>query len=220
MEEELTNQHVLVYTDSYNTQLISTYGSPKPWLNAIAVRIFKFCVRCGIFLEVRWVPREENVHADTLSKFHSPGDWSIRQEVFDHINNMWGPHEVDRMAAAGNALLPRFNSRWRCRSTEAVDCFTQDWAGVNNWVCPPFSLVEQVLRHIRMCEAEATIIVPCWEHAAWWPLIRQGASWAPCVVGSWYLPSEGDVFVPAHGEAMMGNQQHNFDVVALRVSFV
>lgn len=219
MEQKLMGHHALVYTDSYNTQLIFSHGSPKPWLNDIAVRIFKFCVRCGIFLMVRWIPREENVHADMLSKVHSPDDWRVSKHIFEHLDREWGPHDIDRMAASGNALLPRFNSLRMCRDTEAVDCFTQNWSGANNWVCPPFHLIEQVLRHIRMCEAEATLIVPCWTSAAWWPLVRHGATWAPCVEGSWYLPRVAAAFVPDHGEAMMGNQQHSFDVVALRVSF-
>jgi hypothetical protein len=38
------------------------------------------------------------------------------------MNSLWGPHSIDRFATHGNSQLPRYNSRWRDPTSEAVDC--------------------------------------------------------------------------------------------------
>ena len=42
------------------------------------------------------------------------------------------PHAMDRFANHENTQLPRFNSRFWCPGTEAVDAFSVSWAGENN----------------------------------------------------------------------------------------
>jgi hypothetical protein len=216
---ELRGQQVLVYTDNQGVAAITKHGSPVPRLNEIAARIFMFCAEHSTFLRVKWVPRKENVHADELSKYRSPGDWSLCREWFLALDQRWGPHDVDRMANATNAQCAVFNSKWRCQGSAAVDCYTQNWEGHNNWVCPEFSLVEAVLWHMRECCADATIIVPVWENEPWWGLISTNGRWAPVVRDAVWLPREQQLFVAEHGGAMLGAQLHHFDVVALRVSF-
>ncbi len=217
--EELRGQQVLIYTDNQGASSITKHGSPVKKLNEIAARIFLFCARYSAFLRVSWVPREENIRADELSKYRSPGDWSICREWFFALDQRWGPHDVDRMANATNAQCAVFNSKWRCQGSSAVNCFTQQWAGHNNWVCPEFSLVEAVLQHMRECRAEGTIIVPVWDTEPWWGLLRAGSDWTSVVKDVVWLPRGKQWFVAEHEEAMLGAQQHYFDVVALRVSF-
>ena len=72
------------------------------------------------------------------------------------------------MANMSNTHVPVFNSKWSDRLTVAVNCFTQDWRGENNWVCPGFHLVEAVLEHLRECKATATVVVPVWRTKPWY----------------------------------------------------
>ena len=53
---------------------------------------------------------------------------------------------MDRFASHTNHLCPRFNSAFYCPGTEAVDAFSQDWGGENNWVNPPFGLEDEARR--------------------------------------------------------------------------
>lgn len=215
----LRNRAVRVFTDSFTTTRVCIKGSPKKCINEVAERIFLFCTARSVRLQVQWVPREENVLADELSKVASPGDWSLARKWFQLLDQRWGPHDVDRMANRSNSQLPVFNSRWRDRDTAGVDCFAQDWAQVNNWVCPEFSMVERVLTHLRRCKATATVVVPIWETAPWWGTICRSGGWTPVVLDWFQFPRTTSVFVPEHAEAMLGCTMHNFDVVALRVSF-
>ena len=213
----LRQEQVLIWTDSDNAQVIIAKGSPKPHLNQLAKDIFLLCAKHSIFLRVKWVPREQNVKADTMSKQLTSGCWGLMRSWFQQLQRLWGPHEVDRMAASWNAKLPRFNSKFRCRGAEAVDCFTQDWGGVNNYVCPDFHLLTQVLRHIRKCRAEATVVVPFWPTAPFWPLLWGGSDWLEWVQGVFWFPAEVGVFHAEHSGAMLGLGVPSFRVLALRL---
>ena len=57
--------------------------------------------------------------------------------------------ELDRFATHYNFQLERFNYRYACPGSEAVDSFTVDWVGENNWWCPPPCLVARVIGHAR-----------------------------------------------------------------------
>ena len=48
-------------------------------------------------------------------------DWLLDMGTFRFLDCLWGPHTVDRFADNYNAHLTRFNSRYACPGTEAVD---------------------------------------------------------------------------------------------------
>ena len=70
-----------------------------------------------------------------------------------------------------NAKLSRFNSYFWNPGSEAVDAFWQNWCNDNNWLVPPVRLVNRVIRHVLYCKAKATLIVPYWASAPFWPLL-------------------------------------------------
>ena len=78
------------------------------------------------------------------------------------LDAYWGPHTVDRFTDNYNVHLGRFNSRFWCPGTEAVDAFTVNWENENNWWCPPIYLILRVLRHAKVCNSVGTLIVPFW----------------------------------------------------------
>ena len=65
---------VVVQVDAQNILGIINRGSGKLAINKLARDIFWFGLVNGITLSVEWVPREENVFADELSKLLIPGD--------------------------------------------------------------------------------------------------------------------------------------------------
>lgn len=60
---------------------------------------------------------------------------------------------------------------WRFNFCPAVSCFTQDWKGCVNYLCPPFDLVHRALVHAKECGEIIVIIVPIWVAAPWWPMV-------------------------------------------------
>ena len=65
-------------------------------LQDIALNIFLFTSQRQIHLNVSWLPRDQNSQADFLSKIVDFDDYSLHDEVFFHLDNLWGPHSVDR----------------------------------------------------------------------------------------------------------------------------
>lgn len=71
----------------------------KPDLHELALSIFRLALRYTIDLQVDWVPRSLNVHADSISRFIDCDDWSVSIYFFNHVDGIWGPHSVDRFAS-------------------------------------------------------------------------------------------------------------------------
>ena len=120
-----------------------------------------------------------------------------------------------------NSQLPRFNSRCWNPGSEAVDAFTVNWAGENNWWCPPISLVPRVIRHAQVCGARGTLVVPCWPSVPFWPLLCPAEGQLVAFVkASLELPSVESLILPGlSGCALFNSLVPNTKVLALRCEF-
>ena len=94
--------------------------------------------------------------------------------MFNSLNRQWGPHTVDRFATDYNAKCFRFNSKWGCPGSEAIDAFKQNWSIDVNWWVPPTRLAARVIDKIVIEQANGTLIVPMWKSAPFWPKICYG----------------------------------------------
>ncbi|XP_072043483.1 uncharacterized protein, partial [Amphiura filiformis] len=162
---------VKLHTDNQGVVAISAKGSMNLELQNIAVDIFNVCKRFSISLEVQWIPRTENQEADYLSRLIDFDDWGVSRPFFDFMNSLWGPYSVDRFADPINAKMGKFNSKFWCPGTAQVDAFSLDWSSDNNWLVPPISAIPAVLRHIKVCKAQGTLVVPMWPSSPFWPLL-------------------------------------------------
>ena len=134
------------------------------------------------------------------------------------------------MACSYNTHLPRFNSKFWCPGTEAVDCFTQDWGKeCNSFVCPPPHLISAVLYHMESCKAKGTLVVPEWKSAPFWPLLcsfDRLLLFQDFVKDFCCLPKSRDMFIPGRGSSFVYSNQRSvfssmprFNVLALRLDF-
>ena len=219
--QKVKNFRVRWFTDNQNVARIILYGSRKPILQEEALAIFVTCVNHHIRLEPEWIPREANEFADYLSKLVDYDDWMLNPTVFKELDSRWGPHTIDRFADVHNHQLARFNSRYWYPGTEAVDTFTCNWGGENNWWCPPVHLVPRLLKHAEVTKAEGTLVVPQWVSAPFWPLLfpdgKKAATFIKQVVE---LPRQKDLFLPGQTGLNIFNGTPNTTVLALRLSFV
>ena len=74
----------------------------------------------------------------------------------------FGPFTIDRFADDRNAKLEKFNSRYYRPGTSQVNAFTANWHHENNWLCPPIRLIGSTIRHLKVCKARCTLLVPMW----------------------------------------------------------
>ena len=108
-------------------------GSRTLVLQNKALSIFNTLVAYQVRIVPEWVPREVDQQADFISHIIVHDDWSVHPAIFQRLDVMWGPHMVDRFASFFNTQLPRFNSQFWNPESEAVNAFTCDWHGENNW---------------------------------------------------------------------------------------
>ena len=143
--------------------IIVNGGSRVEQLLSPALEIFSSCATNSTSLEMKWIPRDLNTVADCLSRIIDFDDYALNYDIFRMLDVRWGPHSGDRFTCNYNTKLAHFNSRFYQPGTEAVDIFTQDWKYENNWLVLPVSLIVRVMNHLKLCEAEGSIVVPVWK---------------------------------------------------------
>ena len=81
-------------------------------------------------MEVDWIPGSLTEKADYLSKIVDFDDWEIWEiipEIFQLLDNQWGPHTLDCFAMFYNHKVPRFFSRFWNPGSSGMDAFFQVW---------------------------------------------------------------------------------------------
>ena len=214
----LRNQKVKWSSDNANVPRIIRRGSVKPHLQELALGIFNLCRNFNIIIIPEWLPRCENKVADKISRFLDFDDWSIDDFSFNIIDNLWGPHTVDRFASPHNNKLTVFNARFWCRGVSGVDAFCQDWHADNNYLCPPVSLIVEAIKRMQSCAAIGTLIVPKWTTAYFWPFICPDGSHLNTHVHDWRL-MRISFSPPSLGTSTVFCKHPNFLCLALRLDF-
>ena len=83
---------------------------------------------------------------------------------------------MERFATANNTHLPRFNPEFHSPGSEGVNAMTRHWAGENNFVNPPWGMLDKVAQKLRLEGAAATVVAPFWLSATWWKELQDLAS--------------------------------------------
>ena len=97
----------------------------------------------------------------------------LKQAVFQQINSVLGPLEMDRFASRLTKQLPRFYS-WRPDpEAEATDAFMQDWAACRGFANPPWCLIHRCLTKLKKQVARIVLITPLWKTQPWYPLVLE-----------------------------------------------
>ncbi len=182
------------FSDNLGGTSIVRKGSMIKGLNSLAESIAGVCDRYDIQLELKWIRRNHNKIADKLSRWVDWDDWGINQTLFESIEKHWGPFSVDRFATDKNSKLRRFNSRFCCPGSEAIDAFAQNWAGEENWLVPPPGLVSETVRHLLETKATGVLVAPAWRSAKFWPFLFPQGNWA-WFLKDFYLVHQGGKFL-------------------------
>lgn len=67
-------------------------------------------------------------------------EWMLRDDVFQQIQLIFGPLEVDMFASKHNRRLPQYVSYAPDAQAIAVNAFSLTWTDFNSYLYPPFSL--------------------------------------------------------------------------------
>ena len=172
----LRNENILWHSDNSNVGRIIEVGSTKPDLQEIALQIYEICIANNNRIFSVWIPREENTLADYYARPSDTDNFGIDYKTFYYIQRSFGMCNIDRFADDKNTKLKRFNSKYFCPNTEAVNAFTCNWEGDFNWLCPPINLIGDTIKHAALCKAKGILMVPLWESSYFYPIIWNGMS--------------------------------------------
>ena len=170
----IRNKSVQILTDNFSAlTYINCGGGPSAQLTKLAKAIFFRTVQLNASLTASFLAGRRNNHADWLSRQNPAYEWELDTQMIKIIDDMWGPHQVDRFASSVNHQLPVFNSRFWEPGTAGVDALAQGWTEWNNFVNPPFRMLDAVIEKIHRSKAEATVIAPFWPNQMWFQRMRQ-----------------------------------------------
>ena len=111
---------VKIFTDNVNAVVIAKKGSMSFRLHDLAIRIFSFCVRNNVSLEIEWIPRSLNGFADCMSRIVDYDNWRLSTQFFDYISLIFGPFSVDCFASSDNNKCAKFFSKFWCPGSSDV----------------------------------------------------------------------------------------------------
>ena len=208
-------------TDNQAVPSIVTKGSKKKHLQDLAVSVYFLCKKENIHLHLSWIPRDENTVADEMSRYVDYDDWRTTVAFFNHLNTRWGCFTIDRFANQSNAKIPRYNALFWNPACEAVDAFTQDWKDEINWLVPPVILVPAVLCHARACRASGTLVVPYWESAPYWPMLRKktGAFRKFVIDYEVFIDTSNVLELGDYRRSLLGSSRFTSPIIAFNIRF-
>ena len=165
----LNNNSLFWHTDNFTASKIVESGSSKEK----TIKIFDICEVKNLNLEITWISRENSKDADIISKLIDYDDQIVKNSTFKFLTNNWGTMNIDRFGSYKNSKCSRFNSKYLCPSTEAVNAFSQDWSNEANWLVPPIYLLPESLTHFALSTSGTTriLMLPCWPSATFRPLL-------------------------------------------------
>ncbi len=215
------NRYILWHTDNWAATSIVTKGSNKEALQQMAESIFHLCAKHSIKLLVRWVSRDMIPYTDRISKTLDHDDWCSTVELFNLVDEKWGPHTVDRFADSSNTKLPRFNSKFHCPNTEQVDALAIGWGSENNYLVPPVSLIPKVLQHMNSFAGFGTLITPYWPSAPFFPLLKQDKKKFHVFVKDLiFIPETKNLIKQGNNRKVhIGSEHFKSGILVLRIDF-
>src|ERR1051325_9985310 len=213
--KQVSSQPVLIKTD--NTTCVAYInhqgGTMSANLSRIAEDLWKLCLKRSITLLAEHIPGVKNVIADQASRMKTTkNEWMLRPVIFQQINKLWGPFQVDLFANRSNTQLPRYFSWIPDPYAEAVNAFLQPWNRVRLWANPPWILIPRVLAKIVRDKATVALLVPYWVSAPWFPLLVSLLISPPIIL------SGEDLLLPTHPHQQYPLRNPSWKILVCNIS--
>ena len=129
-------------------------------------------MKACIMLTAQHIPGMSNCVADAKPRImRDCTDWKLNPTIFNKINKIFGPLEVDLFASRLTHQLPCYFS-WRPDPmAEATDAFQQNWGALKGFANPPWCFIGRILSQVMEQKAQVVMIAPIWKGQPWYPVI-------------------------------------------------
>ena len=114
-------------------------------------RLLKWTEDIDVHLEARYLPGQNNVLADLLSRRDQAiaTEWTLHRQVAKALLSAWGSPSIDLFASRLNAQLPVYCSLVPDDQAALEDVFRHPWDNLDVYAFPPFALLGKVLSRVR-----------------------------------------------------------------------
>jgi hypothetical protein len=131
-------------------------------LNYILKDIFQITIQSNCYLNLSYIRTTENL-SDVLSK----SDATLSKRAWIHIQQSFGPHDVDMFSLDSNAMLNNIGdplahfTPFPTPETSGVDAFAQSYScNKLYYAFPPFCLLATVVNFILQEKINCTLVFP------------------------------------------------------------
>ena len=151
--------------------------------DAVANKIWSWCIDRDLWVSAVHIPGKLNVTADALSRRRfSDHEWMLNPSIFSQLCEIFPDLTIDLFASVLNHQLPRYVS-WRPDPKALyVDAFSRPWGNETFYAFPPFSLIPRCLDKIFKDQAEGLLVVPAWPTQVWYTRVLQMLTSQPLVI--------------------------------------
>ena len=171
---DIRETHILLRLDNTTavTYLNNMGGVKSQACNEMALQIWDWCSKRGIWITASHLAGSKNTEADAMSRqFKDNIEWMLDKSMFDRIVQKYGLPEVDLFASRLNNQLSTYVSWMPDPGAWVVDAFTMHWGALKFYAFPPFCLIAKCLQKIKADNASGIMIVPNWPTQPWFPLL-------------------------------------------------
>ena len=211
---------LLWHTDNQNCVKLVQRGSTKITSPKLSAVFFFQSVLKNVFHLILYGFLEVQIQKQITFPIWLIMKTSKLLKIFFHfVDQVWGPHTIDRFASVSNTKLSRFNSLFWYPESEAVDAFTQSWRFENKWLVPPIKLVYRTINHIVVRRGNGTLIVPKWLSGDFWTLLfGKNMEYRRYVVDVLeFTPYQNDFKHGSNSKSLFGSDRFNSRVLAVRL---
>ena len=187
--EDVSGHHVTAMCD--NSTVVAYVnkqgGTVSRALCLLTSHLLRWTESFDIHLDARYLPGENNVLADVLSRRGQVvgTEWSLHTQVARSLLRVWGNPSIDLFATCLNAKLPLYCSLVPDPQAVFEDAFRHPWDDLDLYAFPPFPLVGWVIARVQESSLVAmTLIAPLWPEKEWFAdlllLLTQPPLALPC----------------------------------------
>ena len=210
-----TDVHVLIYLDNtVAVQYINRMGGIQS-LAQLAVELWEWCLARKIILHAEHLPGRLNTRTDFKSRHHNDSsNWRLHPQVFNVLNQVFGPFSTDLFVSFQNAHVDHFFS-WKPDPQAAeADAFSQPWNKLHPYAFILFALISRCLQKAREEKvAHLLLIAPVWPAQGWYPILLDMLVEIPRI-----LPKRSDILLNPQGESHSLVIQNHLTLAAWPVS--
>ena len=136
-------------------------GTVSKELVALTRDLWLWCLERNIHITAQYLPGKQNVIADAESRtMKDRSDWKLDVSIFQEIDHIFGPIEVDLFASHLTNQCPVYFSWWPDPYAAATNVFLQDWSQVKGFANPPWNLIGRVLALTKAQQTKVVLVAP------------------------------------------------------------